>query len=577
MEGQKQTNAYREHMEKVYKKVEGILKEDFDGLYAYFTKIFKEECDYIILMSRRCQVLYQLFEMISEYDGRAMYTKGLILSDKALPFYWDRIKDGSKIAIVDDIIVHGRTISEIYDVVSNLGKNIDVRLFGYMAEQEIDCISDEARERLTVSYSASTNEWRKLSGKIVDCIQVSNVPYTSFVNSFFQYRADAILSKIKEKTDLLKIEMTNGVQNAQKQCAYFVYEQNWEKPSILSSLSLGECIRVYWNEQTEKLTAIPYVFIRSMRVGEADKVFRAVAQALPEGFANIKKMFAKESRVEKLDQSLKEYKMRLLTCILSNYYWDVFCDRYDLSKPEASDMNTLRESFGESVVEELCSIQRDNIDELLRLSFLFEQDSAADLSETESLLEETAQVQKSGWIRRFFFKTWLNDEKRAEEKKERAQGITVDYLLKVAANIGNEAHETLARLVNNWDIGIVTANFSLDRKRNIIGCCNTPGEQSYKIILENNPIVMSTLLIASCMITKGDAKKADMPYEEYREQELIKRLDQFHDKKHLDDYAEIEQIIRRSKGYLNAWDQPQILNCDMREYKSIDDVIERYM
>lgn len=570
-------DVYRRNEQKIYESVEETLGVDFDGIYAFFSKILEGEFDYIVLMSRRCQVLHQLFRIIFEYDNKFVNTKAVILSDKALPFYWDKIEVGDRIAVLDDIIVHGRTISEIYDIVNNSNKNVEIKLFSYEADQDMDCISQEAQKNLTVFYTAGTNEWRKLSGKIVDCIQVSNVPYTSFVTSFFQYKVPTILNAIKNIPDLQITKVEDAVQVGQKQHSYFIQEQNWKKPDIFSSLSLGECIRIYWNEITEKLTVIPYVFIRTLSEENASEVYKSVEKALPEEFKNTKNILRKEYSSKDLEKSLKEYKMRILTCILSNYYWDDFRYRYQLPKPEYVDIDTLKEGYGETVGEELCAIKKDNIDSLLQLSFPYKQEFLENFSETESILEEVVSAQKNGWMKRFFFKAWLNDEKRAEQRKGRAQGVTVDYFLKVAERLDEKRNEVLAWLINSWDVGTVTANFSVDRMRNIIGCCNTPGEQSYKIILENNPIVMRSLITVSNMITKEMAKRANKAYEEYREQLLLELLDQFRTKEQLDDYAEIEQIVRMSRGYMNAWDQPQVLNYVAQNYMDVNVIKEDFI
>ena len=146
-------------MERVYEYVEEILGVDFDGLYAYFSKILEGGFRYIVLMSRRCQVLYRLFKLIFEYDKKIINTKAIILSDKALPFYWDKIENGDRIAVIDDILVHGRTISEIYETIKNSDKKTEIRLFCYQADQNMDCLSEEAARNLSVSYPAGTKEW----------------------------------------------------------------------------------------------------------------------------------------------------------------------------------------------------------------------------------------------------------------------------------------------------------------------------------------------------------------------------------------------------------------------------------
>lgn len=574
---QRKMKENKNHLKLIYEMAEEILGLDFDGFYAYFSEILEGGFSYIILMSRRCQVLFHLFKYIFEYDGKPVKNKAVFLSDKALTFYWDKFRDGDRIAVLDDIIVHGRTISQFYAMFEELDKNVEVKLFSYAADKNMDCITEEAEKVLHVSYRTSTNEWRELSGKIVDCIQMSNIPYTSFVTSFFQYGMSSPLETIKKIDSLEIIENADLIQQGQRQHSYVVYDRNWERPDIFSSISLGECIRIYWNELTGKLTVIPYVFIRSMPEEKALEVYKAAEEALSERFKNTKEVFKKEFTAEKLQRASKEYKMRALTCLLSNYYWDVFRNKYQLPEPEFADIDTLKESFGKAVGEELCAACEDTIGELSDLSFHIESEVFEEISEAEMILEEVIRRGKDNWIKRFFFQAWLNDENRAEKKRKRALGISADYILKTAQKLGEKYYEVLARLINSWDLGTSTANFAMDNERHAMICCNTPGEQSYRILLENNPCIMRSLIVLSNLVTKGDAGCKEKTFEAYREEVLLELLEKFHKSGYQGDYREIEQIIRKSKGYMGAWDQPQVLNCYMPNHADESDIYEEFI
>ena len=85
--------------------------------------------------------------------------------------------------------------------------------------------------------------------------------------------------------------------------SYCIYEQNWNKPDLFSSLSLGECIRLYWNKYTEKLTIIPYVFIRSLSAEQAETAIDYVYNLLPDDYSNIKLFFHKKEEDPNIKKS----------------------------------------------------------------------------------------------------------------------------------------------------------------------------------------------------------------------------------------------------------------------------------
>lgn len=109
----REVREHADNISEIYKRTVDILEYDFEGFYNYFIKILEQEYDYVILMSRRCLVFFQLFTYLYVYDKKEIKSKSVILSDKAIPYYFNFFKHTDRIAVVDDIIVHGRTVYSI--------------------------------------------------------------------------------------------------------------------------------------------------------------------------------------------------------------------------------------------------------------------------------------------------------------------------------------------------------------------------------------------------------------------------------------------------------------------------------
>lgn len=349
---------------------------------------------------------------------------------------------------------------------------------------------------------------------------------------------------------------------------------------------------MYWNNNTDKLTVIPYVFIRSLPEHKAARLCGRIAEILPAKFSNIRQMLKKKSDNLEYENKLSEYRMRLLTCVMSNLYWDDFRVRYGLPRIEHMDVDTLRKSFGETIAGELRNIQRDDVSGLFdlytkrkwavsrkrkwiisskRKSFYSSADRwhipiAGKLSgaeggiKSESVMPSANLDNQDKWIKEHFLREWMIDEGRAKQGKKRNQGRTIEDFLRAAGKYTVSRFEVLAKLVNCWDIGVAAANFTVDDAEHMIGCHVRPGEQSYKIILENNPEVMQSLITLSGMLTRAAAKQNRMIYEEYRKEMLLKLLERFQQKQPISDYSLIKQIIKESNGYMNAWDQQEVFS-----------------
>lgn len=571
LELREEVNNNLDVYEKIQQKVEDILESHYDALYDFFLNIVRGSYDYIILMSRRCLVLYQLFMLFFIMDEEDIESDAVILSDKALAYYLNKFRREDKVVIVDDVIIHGRTVGDIFQLLSSFCEDIQIR--AYMAYRHRDCISEVVKKHEKPELEVSEKEWRELSNKLVRCIVESNLPYTSFVTSYFQYSELTVLDKIEkicvEKKVLEKYSLTTQINENPQIGIYF--ENNEKRASVYEKLSLAECIRVYWNDDLKRLTIIPYVFLKTIKIQQMDTVFEDLANRIPANCVSIKEIFTRKEKDKEKQNILYEFKMRLLTCLLSNLFWNEFKKRHCIDDSIYVDKDTLFKSFGDGIAEEILEIEKEETNQLVNFNINIEEGKRNNsniivylkdiLSEKNKSKSENEKEPESlsNIIKKYCSAAWWQDETEAKQKQSRKTGVLVDDFIYAGMEAKRNQGELLAELIKVWDIGSAAANFKVNEEEGIIGGYITSGEQSYKYLLERNPLVMTTLLIASNMITKGQAQSNQKTYYEYKIEKLIEILFEMKGLCEGNDFETISEIIKENQGYLEGWNQKEVL------------------
>lgn len=554
-------------------KVSSLLREDYNELHRFFKSLSdSEEYDYIVLMSRRCLVLYQLYMLMSE----DLTDSDRVISNQAIPYYREALK-GKRVTIVDDILIHGRTVSDVYRLLEQYcGEAYHPDIWVYMANTEINCVDQHIQGRIKSFCVAYTGEWRNLSNRIISAIISSNIPYTSFVESFFYHVQPAFLEQIQGIEAVSLIENTDFIQEQCGVKAFYCYEMNSERKSIFRSLSLKECIRIYKSEDEPGFVMIPYVFTKAFPIQNVQEMFESLKECVPESMISVRNILCSKSTDDKDDARLIEYKMRLVTCILSNLYLCEFTGKYHLFPKKNVDVDTLAKSFGRKVAQEINLLFEENIDALLE--FKYDADDI-DVADIDSDLKETLKnalgsndgkkYMERNILKNYFQKAWYEDERRAEQSEERFCGLPLEVFVSAAQETQIAEEDMFRHLISSWDIGIAAANYRINPEKKYVGCFNSPGEQSYKIILEKYPYIMYSLIFVSKSI-KYDGKKQKKDFENERVRLLLDLLKKFDDKYTLEDYSEIEKIIKRDRGYLGSWNQSAIIQNALR-YDTIGD------
>lgn len=476
----------------ITKELENSLVFDFLNYKALLKKVFDSNYKYIILSTRRCLILTDLF-----LNGEvvAINSDICMLSDYALCTIFDTIGENDRICIIDDILIHGRKVEQICTILESLNikkENIDV----YVCLENDESKLSPSRNVLSETI-VETPIWRDSSNRIVQCILSTETPYVSYINYLTLKNSDDI-------NDYKKIgnfyQCTNDVLNEQGislEIAYHKSEYN-DEIRLLKQLTHIVCVRKY-TYGSNKSIVIPFAVLRSIDNTRASEFFSGIANIFKEnGLKNISELLScSYSKIENRQNSLyidmlNEYKYNMLTMILSwiygiylfsvddvNYNLQNSIVKYSLfwKKEVLHELETVTQDIAKSILSEDM-----NFSEFLAYNIALDKDYE-DLFEQDiekiNLLSDRNAC-KDTWDE-FVFKSFQVDEKRAIEGKNRFSGVPVDILLK-DINIDILPY-FMQELIGSWDVGRSSYFANVDKKSTSIANYISPGEQAYRIML----------------------------------------------------------------------------------------------
>ena len=152
--------------------LETVLGYAYDGVYKFFVETineFAKKYTHVILMARRCLLLYEIFNR-NNTSKPLNIKSNLDLSE---------INSNDSVLIVDDIIIHGRTVNELYNKIKKDIGVSDVRILAYYRYAESLEING-----LIHAWPVTASEWRDLSDKLVNVILHVQMPYVTYVPTF---------------------------------------------------------------------------------------------------------------------------------------------------------------------------------------------------------------------------------------------------------------------------------------------------------------------------------------------------------------------------------------------------------
>lgn len=313
--------------EKTYNALIGMLADDIYN---------KVEYDVIILLARKCSNLYmgllplireEQDGMIAEKHAECVKRQGrepVILTDRALDWViWCIQKSAEnkeaaairKILLVDDIIIHGRTLLRTKKKIQRAFVNVRIQDF----QVDIAALAINNRKKLLIKESDIVNlasikrcaveDWHLFSGQIVDIIYLMGQTYTSYVPRIC-FGWDSEEGRSIERF-IARENIQQITDRARKNLGVEIYAYVAEGRE---KYALCESYRIYRFSNQKKYVVVPMVSLNAVN----DEFLQEAVEL----FLNSEILVCRESGgnavlKEFLDRCSGVYKYRLLLYVIS--------------------------------------------------------------------------------------------------------------------------------------------------------------------------------------------------------------------------------------------------------------------
>lgn len=309
----------RELANKRRKLLTRLTRKEYNAYRQFVEKIYLEDFELKILMARKFSNLFiSLLELAREENGgrvRHLYEEKyvacgkepIIISNRALAFIKQNIISGNikKILLADDIIIHGRTLNTVYELLKSWFEEAGIQdyiieVYAY-AESKEDLLDVPVLKKRHTEVVCTKAEWRNISNQIVDIFYLMGQPYTSYIPNYRvqedSYAGRKIKKFLKEKVNML-VRITNQDMEMRHVQSYMYLRKSF------SDVSLACTVRIYDYKDIGEFLVVPMVTLKPMTQDQLEKYMGYLRKWMDIGF------------VEKCDQLLQEKREESYRCVI---------------------------------------------------------------------------------------------------------------------------------------------------------------------------------------------------------------------------------------------------------------------
>lgn len=331
------------------------LLKDYEYLVDYFQSLMDDMADYIILISRRCFILYQMFAFILGWDSKN------VISDRGIWRKRGALEQAVRIIIADDIMFSGNAVRRTLDKLDMYLSNGCERKIAIFCRYNgsMDTINDLPIR----SYSVRTKrDCRKLTNRLVQGIQMNGIPYAVFVYPLYGFcktdKENIFQSTRKVKNgnifDLKEIEWSSEVYFD------FIEEANILKESICDDV----CLRIYRQETMGLVCVIPFAFLSNIKKECCRQFFILMQECFMNAGGELLANEIKTALAEKqneMDGEKYTYLASVISCSLSRLIGIFYGikDKLHIQTIEAVSEGIIRGSFSDEIVNGLNSMDAE--------------------------------------------------------------------------------------------------------------------------------------------------------------------------------------------------------------------------
>jgi len=537
-------------IEKQQRIVEQILDDKFDLVYDFFNAILASQKQYKILRARRCQVLFYIFLPIILINEEELKPTGTFISHNSMIKYKTSILNSSAV-IIDDILIHGRGLKQIYECLDPQYAYDNITTFVLYKSKEAGQNNEPFWKKLRCVKEVFDWEWIALSCQLVNMIYASTSPYISFVGSY-----------VKNGTwshemceDVFEVHVnTNDAQKQQGEDVFILYEKD-ALPPLFSNISHDCCLRIYENKEIEKVTCIPYVFLKNVDCETSKNLFQWICD-------NIDSEKTKYIRDDLLNdfgcKGGTEYQIRLFAALINQIYSLYLENKYNyVLSGAAVDCVALSMVYGMEIANEMCHITYDDIKSLLfvELPFCIEERKINEDLELEAIWKRlnnknTDEIKDKLFL--YFYENRMIDEERASKMLERKKGLSVGYFYNEM--LGGDKHKMSSAQVGKWDSGVASC-CAYESDDGAVAFYNVAGEQSFRYILEKFPTIMDELISLYNKPLSDSREKSGVKLVNERMEQLRKENNEKKEYSE-EEWKALEKFIEKNVYRLGVWRLP---------------------
>lgn len=490
-------------MKELRDKLEEILGVYFYEFYTFFQEIISSEYDFVVLLARRCLVLYYIFRKLFDADDAsesALSCAGhpRILSDKAIGQLLYLRGQEARILVVDDVVIHG---NHLWCVCAQLEKLLPEAKITPKVYMRSDCqknptVPKTFWERLQWSNQSRDGQWMELSDRIVSTIYCSNIPYISYLNAYHVERP----TTLEEPCDIMFIDSTNMAQR-HLECTSKVVFCNQDRPAFLEAVSNLDCVRVYESKYDSQMMVIPYSFTKALHTDRMQAFFSRLAGLLPDNMSHTKAQLAGQttSMAEDIVKIWSLYQQRLFKALTSQVFGLFFF--HGRCQPSDTLSFYLEMSFDSETARELCAITYEDIQLLLRhgadeLGDYF----CPNLKENEYFALCFSGLRRSGQSSENY-EDYIQQHREYEEQRitqngrynGKLPGLSVDYILNQEDTLDGKRFAA-AKVLSLNDSGCMTSSFNYNEDGSAAASFVSNGEQSFSLVLRRYPYIIRKII-----------------------------------------------------------------------------------
>jgi len=334
--------------------IETIGSNTFNNIRDFFQAIEYEDSEYNIYISKKCYALFLVFEPFLKLNKNKVRC-----TDIRIPFLADEMK-GKKVTIIDDILIHGRTLTAVKRKLSKIGCQVEICVLAINEGVESEIFTDlkpeivvnlqELKETAKESkqfYLCDDYLWRKISDLIMRSFWVTNTPYSADLPVV--RIKQAAINIINEKKGAYKVYQCSN-HSMEKMGLSIEYIFNEEKmPKDLPYKNSYFGIMLQKNERIKSFKLLPIIVLDETFYSK-DAMFQIYEQIFGTNIKELCNMLHFDKY--EIDEDVTTTNIKFLHYSIGSIILQKFL--YDIGLDEALycfDNKNLDYSFGKEFVE----------------------------------------------------------------------------------------------------------------------------------------------------------------------------------------------------------------------------------